>query len=797
MANFATLKAAINAVIKTNGQKEITGEVLNQVLNAMVTSLGTNYQFAGVATPNTNPGTPDQNVFYMATQAGTYTNFNATVLPVGISILLWNGSWSHQTFFEIDSVPTSGSTNLVTSGGVFEKMKLDGGAYDVSAHNGGITFASLEALLNDANLNTLIPVAVRTGGMSIKFVQSSDNKYIQARCMANEFTTDTTQWAIAEEGVYEDNPEFIYVKKDADDRVLFAVKVDGSIFFGAGCPPQVVEYIQKKIDELNLDDVTGIITFLGELPDGDKTLQQILNEKVDKEDGKGLSTNDYDDEAKEIVDSNEFVDNQEFLEVVKDSEDTLLESTKPSGKKKFYAGIEVDGVAELENVTANNIAAKSIEFYTEEEKESFLDYLNISSAINAPRYIGLKDIAAYRTSNDKYGSFDLAFKISEFLNSPIVLKTRARYVKTAETDNIPTITIYQEKELGQEVHFNSQIYEFGKEGNDYSIREYRIILPPPECTYFHLVVDVPENIELHISDFSSSYKEGMMNSNVSHLVDCHGIVGKFCALSDVERCVINGFNSCIVVPKKTSDGVWCCFHDDDNINGLSYPNGQKVCVKDGNTYTQYDEQGNVIGSSAMPVSSLTWEFLSTLNYRAATFDRTYVETIDDFLEVCVKTGVSPVFSIHPNWSSSDKAWFKSRLIQYGLLNKAVFIIQPEWLSSYYEVFGDNIGGYCIFPTATTLAGVQETIALLANYNTQNGKYWIEMIYANMGDDATAQSLVSEINNSTKTIDGNTVPTGIKVCVFATGQDSSVLRKLILWGVNRIGTNKLFSYGLNW
>ena len=108
MANYSTLKAAINAVIKTNGQKEITGEVLNQVLNAMVTSLGSNYQFAGVATPSTNPGTPDQNVFYMATEAGTYTNFNATVLPAGISILLWNGSWSHETFFEIDSVPTSG-----------------------------------------------------------------------------------------------------------------------------------------------------------------------------------------------------------------------------------------------------------------------------------------------------------------------------------------------------------------------------------------------------------------------------------------------------------------------------------------------------------------------------------------------------------------------------------------------------------------------------------------------------------------------------------------------------------------
>lgn len=203
MANFSNLKAAINAVIKQNGQGEITGEVMNQVLTAMVNSLGNNYQFAGVATPSTNPGTPDQNVFYMATQAGTYTNFSAIVLQAGISILLWDGSWSSETFYTIDSVPTAGSNSFITSGAVFDKFKLDGGAYDVSAHNSNQTFASLSALLNDANLSTLIPTNIRSGGMSVKFVQSSDNKYVQARCMAQNFTTDVTQWQVVD-----DEPNF-------------------------------------------------------------------------------------------------------------------------------------------------------------------------------------------------------------------------------------------------------------------------------------------------------------------------------------------------------------------------------------------------------------------------------------------------------------------------------------------------------------------------------------------------------------------------------------------------------------
>lgn len=95
MANYATLKAAIQDVIKTNGNNEITGALLQQSLLAMINSLGYGYQYMGLATPTTNPGTPDQNVFYLASTAGTYTNFDALVLTDGeIAILKYNGAWS-------------------------------------------------------------------------------------------------------------------------------------------------------------------------------------------------------------------------------------------------------------------------------------------------------------------------------------------------------------------------------------------------------------------------------------------------------------------------------------------------------------------------------------------------------------------------------------------------------------------------------------------------------------------------------------------------------------------------------
>lgn len=94
MANWTTLKAAIANVIKTNGNQEITGAVLQNTLNSIISTVGENATFVGIATPTTNPGAPDGNVFYFATQAGTYTNFGSVELNEGLNILRWNGtSW--------------------------------------------------------------------------------------------------------------------------------------------------------------------------------------------------------------------------------------------------------------------------------------------------------------------------------------------------------------------------------------------------------------------------------------------------------------------------------------------------------------------------------------------------------------------------------------------------------------------------------------------------------------------------------------------------------------------------------
>ena len=95
MNNWNDLKEAIASIIKTNGNQEITGKLLQDVLNSIVSNVGANATFAGLATPETNPGTPDGPVFYITTTPGVYSNFSGYEVAESEAVLfLWNnGAW--------------------------------------------------------------------------------------------------------------------------------------------------------------------------------------------------------------------------------------------------------------------------------------------------------------------------------------------------------------------------------------------------------------------------------------------------------------------------------------------------------------------------------------------------------------------------------------------------------------------------------------------------------------------------------------------------------------------------------
>lgn len=143
MSNFTALKTAIQNAIRNNGNQEITGDVLQNILISMVETMGDNaindleiltnqikintengYFLAGIATTTTKPVTGK--VFYLAQQAGTYTNFGNLNVPQGITILRKSeNSWVAEIIYKVNNVTQEFDPNLVNGGGVF-KAVFDG-----------------------------------------------------------------------------------------------------------------------------------------------------------------------------------------------------------------------------------------------------------------------------------------------------------------------------------------------------------------------------------------------------------------------------------------------------------------------------------------------------------------------------------------------------------------------------------------------------------------------------------------------------------------------------------------------
>ena len=137
MSNYNSLKTTINANVKQNGVQAITGNILNSVLNAMVNALGAGYQFAGVATTATNPGSPDAKVFYVAATPGTYTNFSNLSLNFGeIAVFMYGTSWT-KVLINDDTLNVS----IAQLGFQFDSDKIIKGSY-FSSSTGAIVPAS-------------------------------------------------------------------------------------------------------------------------------------------------------------------------------------------------------------------------------------------------------------------------------------------------------------------------------------------------------------------------------------------------------------------------------------------------------------------------------------------------------------------------------------------------------------------------------------------------------------------------------------------------------------------------------
>lgn len=240
------------------------------------------------------------------TNANTVDDATLNINSTGAKALYYEGerasavnSWEAGETVEVYYDGTNFYANNIAGG-----SGSGDGAFDVSAKyptsgvEGGNTY-TLEGAL--AVINANLSASKKKGGMSVKFVQSIDNKYVQYRLMDTEWSTAVTDWQGVDDeptpdspnipksggvvswgnktyGYYVENGDFLYLLLDSNKRMLLGVLKNGDIVFGAGVPNQVKDYITEKINELGVDSITD---FLDGLQSGEETLPELLNSKVD------------------------------------------------------------------------------------------------------------------------------------------------------------------------------------------------------------------------------------------------------------------------------------------------------------------------------------------------------------------------------------------------------------------------------------------------------------------------------------------------------------------------------------
>lgn len=508
---------------------------------------------------------------------------------------------------DIDDEPTAGSDNLVKSGGVQNELAL-GAVYDVSAKNptagpnNNGKFESLSALLSDNNLDTLIPASVRKGGMSIKYVQSSDNKYVQYRLVADEWSTNTEDWAIADEGVYVENPEFVKVFTDSEGKILWAIKYDGTVHYGAGVPQQVVDYINERIAELSLDEYENIVSFLDNIINGNDTLQELLDKKEDgvyienpefvkictSSDGSilfGIKTNGdiifgygVPNQIKEYVETIlsgkvdieegkslipiqyiQEAEQPEYIEVVTSNDGSLLWAIKKDGTLYFGAGVPKQIEDFIRDYNENCIIEKelSVDFVM---RGFFNRYGAIQLAISAslPDYSISKPIKLYEGDKIKIKCWAVA-------NDPILLEYQDRW------------NTYWANTLG-----NANILILP---NVTGWGEYECVVK--KTSYYVISCDAPEEKLPTIKLFRSLSQQNQIDSFTMMERDSYGItnhnyVDKYDFVPDLTEKKTNSILTYPADTKKDSNFI---------VNAVAYPNGEIIACRAGGNVVKISNDG--------------------------------------------------------------------------------------------------------------------------------------------------------------------------------------------------------------
>ena len=201
MAQYNELKSYIEEKIFENGTQAITGDILQDVLKVMTDALGEFYQMGGVASPATDPGSPDAKVIYIATEAGTYTHFGGLTLETGeVALLVFETSWEKETLHVLSDAAGAVDTDNLADGAVNASKIADAAVETSKIADGAVTEGKIangavgSSKIKDGAVGTdkVADAAIETGKIANKAVTTAkiDDKAVDTDKLADKAVSE-------------------------------------------------------------------------------------------------------------------------------------------------------------------------------------------------------------------------------------------------------------------------------------------------------------------------------------------------------------------------------------------------------------------------------------------------------------------------------------------------------------------------------------------------------------------------------------------------------------------------------
>lgn len=300
-----------------------------------------------------------------------------------------------------------------------------------------------------------------------------------------------------------------------------------------------------------------------------------------------------------------------------------------------------------------------------------------------------------------YCSFDLTL-LNNGVTIPILLNIRARY--TGATP--PTIQFL----VGS---YQSFKFVIGTANEYFESQTLRVPPAMGSMPSVKLRFDIPQNTYLYIEDFTSTYEYGKPRPLSSGLrINSHlGFLAYAPeqTMASIEAAAMMGYDRCIINPIRTSDGVWMCYHGGKAYLSQDGTKANAIAIADNDfanyTYAQIRSY-EVITSDAMH----------------AYWQNCKVPMLEEVFELMSKTGMMPVFSVHPSPDATKWGEIKTLLIKYNLLaGLTIKIFSTGDANLAYSVFGDAIESYIFITSASTKADLTAACTNLAATSLANAK----------------------------------------------------------------------------